>query len=71
MNRWLIDHFVEAWCQFLKEVFVQGKRVVFFKENGTECLGVVIHYDPIDKQVIVQDSQGNEWVGKPEQVFDA
>lgn len=50
---------------------MQGKQVVFFKENGQECSGVVIHYDPIDKQVIVQDSKGNEWVGKPEQVFDA
>ena len=49
---------------------MQGMHVTFFKENGESCTGVVIYYDAIERQVIVQDKNGGEWVGKPEQVFE-
>ena len=49
---------------------MQGMHVTFFKENGESCTGVVIYFDPVERQVVVQDEKGGEWVGKPEQVFE-
>ena len=48
---------------------MQGTQVIFFKENGEGCRGVVIHFDKLEHQVVVQDEKGGEWIGKPEQVF--
>ena len=49
---------------------MQGMHVTFFKENGESCTGIVIYFDPIERQVVVQDEAGGEWVGKPELVFE-
>ncbi len=49
---------------------MQGMHVTFFKENGESCTGTVIYFDPVERQVVVQDEKGGEWVGKPEQVFE-
>ncbi len=48
---------------------MQGTHVFFFKGNGEGCQGMVIHFDPVKGQVIVQDEQGSEWIGRAEQVF--
>ncbi|MBL4898618.1 MAG: hypothetical protein JKX76_03100 [Colwellia sp.] len=48
---------------------MKGTHVVFFKGNGEGYSGVVTYFDPVKRQVIVQDEQGGEWTGRPEQVF--
>ena len=37
---------------------MQGMHVIFFKENGESCAGTVIYFDPVERQVVVQDEKG-------------
>ena len=49
---------------------MKGTQVIFFKGNGEGYSGVVTYFSSIKRQVIVQDEQGCEWIGRPEQVFE-